>query len=143
MPGTRVLLVDDEIDYVVTLAERLEARGIEVDVVHTGEDAIERVRAAPYDAIVLDVVMPGIDGIGTLTRVLELRPDMQVILLTGKATIETGVEAMKRGAADFMQKPADLGELMEKVQKAANKRMMLVEKRAEAEVADILMRKGW
>jgi DNA-binding NtrC family response regulator len=143
MSGNRILLVDDERDFVDTLAARLEARGFKTDVVYTGEDAIEKVGERDYGAIILDVVMPGIDGIATLRRVLEINPELQVILLTGQGTVGLGVEAIKRGAADFLQKPADLDELLDKLQQAASKRMLFVEKNAEAEVAEILRRMGW
>ena len=143
MDSGLILLVDDETDFVDALAARLRMRGFGTDVVYDGFDAIEKVRTTNYDAIILDIAMPRIDGIGTLTRVLQINPDLQVLLLTGHGTIETGVEAMKRGAADFLEKPVDFSELLRKLQRAASKKMLLIEKRTQAEVADILRRKGW
>ncbi len=143
MTSELILLVDDEADFVDALAARLRMRGFRTDVAYSGEDAIEMVRATNYDAIILDVVMPCVDGIETLRRVLEINPDLQVILLTGRGTVQTGIEAMKGGAADFLEKPVEFGELLWRLQRAASKKMLLVEKRNEAEVADILRRKGW
>lgn len=143
MRGNRVLLVDDEVEFATVLGERLEARGLRVDVVHSGEDALRQAHAKHYEAIVLDLAMPGLDGIETLKRLLEHNPDLQIILLTGQATVKKGIEAMKHGALDLMEKPAKLPELLDKIQEAATKKMVLVEKRTEDEVAEILRKKGW
>jgi two-component system OmpR family response regulator len=143
MIGTKVLLVDDEEDFVNTLKARLEIRGLTADVAFDGESAVEQVRKKAYDAIILDLVMPGIDGIETLKRVLEINPDLQVILLTGRATIATGVEAVKKGAADFLEKPAEFETLLARIQHAATKRLVLIEQRGEEEIAQILLRRSW
>jgi DNA-binding NtrC family response regulator len=78
-----------------------------------------------------------------LKVIKERHPDMQVILLTGQATLEAGIEAMKLGAMDFMEKPADINSLTEKIKKAQAKKMLLVEKKAEGRVKDILSGKSW
>ncbi len=143
MKGTRVLLVDDEEDFVDTLANRLQMRDLTVDVAYDGKSAVEKVKQHAYDAMILDLVMPGIDGIETLKRVLAINPDLQVILLTGRATIATGVEAVKRGAADFLEKPTELDVLLERIQQAATKRLVLIEQRGEEEIAEILLRRSW
>jgi DNA-binding NtrC family response regulator len=78
-----------------------------------------------------------------LKVIKERHPDMQVILLTGQATLEAGIEAMKLGAMDFMEKPADINSLTEKIRKAQAKKMLLVEKQAEGRVKDILSGKSW
>ena len=143
MSGKRVLLVDDEKDFIDALSDRLAGRGLETDVAYDGMSAIELVRVNEYDAIVLDMVMPGMDGIETLKRVLEIDADLQVILLTAHGTVQTGVEAVKEGAADFLQKPSPLADILSRIQTAAAKKMLLVEKRTEAEISDILLRRGW
>ena len=96
-----------------------------------------------YDAIVLDMAMPGMDGIETLERLLELNPDLQVILLTGRATLAQAAAAIKLGALDLLEKPADIGTLVKKIEDAANRRWSLEDKRIEEKVADILRKKGW
>lgn len=143
MSGTRVLLVDDEELFVTALAKRMAKRGLSVDTAPDGTTALEMVRERGFDAIVLDLAMPGMDGIETLEKMLQLNPDLQVILLTGHGSVQAGVEAMKHGAVDFLEKPADFQELLQKIEQAAAKKMLLVEKHAEDEVEDILRKKGW
>jgi ActR/RegA family two-component response regulator len=143
MVNDRVLLVDDEEDFVTNLAKRLDRRGYRVETASGGEDAVARVKQSDFDVIVLDLAMPGIDGIETLKRLKAADPELQVILLTGHATVATGVEAMKLGASDLLQKPAELEELLETINKARSRRALLVQRRMEEEVADILINKGW
>jgi DNA-binding NtrC family response regulator len=143
MANERVLLVDDEVEFTQILSQRMEARGVGVDTAASGPEALKKAEAAPYDAIILDLAMPGMDGIETLKRLLEGNPDLQVILLTGHATLEKGVEAVKLGAVDFLEKPAEIGKLLEKIHQAQATRMLLVEERAEEKMQDILKSKGW
>ena len=140
---SNVLLVDDEEQFLDTLAQRLELRGIKVDTVTGGEEALDKITAQKFDAIVLDLVMPGIDGIETLKRLKAKNPDIQIIMLTGKATVKKGIEAMKMGAEDFLEKPVDLNVLMEKIKKATHNKMLLIEKGRQEEIKEILKKKGW
>jgi FixJ family two-component response regulator len=87
--------------------------------------------------------MPGMGGIETLKRLKEQNPDLQIIILTGHGTVEKGVEAIKAGAVDFMEKPVDINKLMEKVGEARHKRILIIEKKAEEHVKEILETKGW
>lgn len=143
MSDCRVLLVDDEEEFVAVLAERLETRGLRVDTAVTGLGAVVKAEETRYDAIVLDMAMPGMDGIETLERLLELNPDLQVILLTGRATLAQAAAAIKMGALDLLEKPADIATLVTKIEDAANRRWSLEDKRIEEKVADILRKKGW
>jgi DNA-binding NtrC family response regulator len=143
MRKEEVLLVDDNAEFTDVLSERMEARGLGVDTAASGPEALEKVRHKSYDAIILDLAMPGMDGIETLRRLLEDHPDLQIVLLTGHATLEKGVEAIKLGAMDFLEKPAEIEKLMEKIQAAKANRMVLVEKRAEEKLKNILKTKGW
>jgi DNA-binding NtrC family response regulator len=143
MANATVLLVDDEEDFTATLAERMEARGLAVDISASGPDAIERVRGKTYDAVVLDLAMPGMNGIETMKRLLADNPDLQVILLTGRATVRDGVEAMSEGAMEFLEKPADVDLLLNKIGAAQEKRILLTEKRVQDTITDILRTKGW
>ena len=143
MSDCKVLLVDDEEEFVRTLAERLEARGLAVDTALTGLSAVVRAEENRYDAIVLDMAMPGMDGIETLERLLELNPDLQVILLTGQATLAQATAAIKMGALDLLEKPTDIATLVAKIEDAANRRWSLEDRRIEEKVADILRKRGW
>jgi DNA-binding NtrC family response regulator len=139
----KVLLVDDEEQFLDALSQRLETRGIKVDSVTSGEDAVKKVEDQNFDAIIVDLAMPGIDGIETLKRIKEKRPDLEIIMLTGHATVKSGIEAMKFGAEDFLEKPVDLNELLEKIGEAKNKRMLVVEKGHQEEVRKIIKSKTW
>lgn len=143
MAKDKVLLVDDERDFTEILSERMESRGLDVDTAASGPEALEKVKQRPYDAIILDLAMPEMDGIETMRRLLDENPDLQVILLTGHATLQKGVEAMKLGAVDFLEKPAEIQKLMEKIEEAKATRMLLVEKRVEEKIKDILETKWW
>lgn len=143
MAKDKVLLVDDERDFTEILSERMESRGVDVDTAASGPEALEKVKGRPYDAIILDLAMPGMDGIETMKHLLGENPDLQVILLTGHATLEKGVEAMKLGAVDFLEKPADIQKLMEKIEEAKATRMLLVERRVEEKIKDILETRWW
>ena len=137
-----VLLVDDEEQFLKVLSQRMEGRGLKVDTSTSGEDAISRVKGKDFDAIILDLAMPGMSGMATLKRIRSENPDVQIIMLTGHGSLETGVEAIKSGAVDFLEKPADMNKIMEKIAEAKNKRVLLVEKKQEAHVKEILESKG-
>lgn len=139
----KVLLVDDEIDFLDTLSERMRNRGMEVATSSSGVEALKKVDKEAYDVIILDLMMPGVDGLEALKILKAKRPELQVILLTGHATVEKGIEAMKLGAMDFLEKPADLGQLTEKIKKAQAKKMLIVEKQNEEKIKKILKEKGW
>ncbi len=139
----RVLLVDDEEQFLEVLAERLETRGLKVNAVTSGEEALEQVEGQNFDAIVVDLAMPGIDGIETLKLLKAKNPDLEIIMLTGHATVKNGIEAMKLGAEDFLEKPVDLGVLLEKISDAKNHRMLVLEKKSHDEVQKIITSRGW
>jgi len=141
--AVKVLLIDDEAEFLENLSERMQVRGMEVSTAQTSDNAVSAVEEGEYDAIVLDLQMPGMNGIEMLKVIKARKPDMQVILLTGQATLEAGIEAMKLGAMDFMEKPADIDALTEKIKKAQAKKMLLVEEKTEKKVKDILKKKGW
>lgn len=138
-----ILLVDDEEAFLKVLSQRLESRGMKVDTSTTGEAAIAKAKAKGFDAIVLDLAMPGVDGMETLKRIKDDNPDLQIIMLTGHASVDKSVEAMKEGAVDFMEKPVDLQQLLRKIEEAKNQRVLLVEKQHEEKIKDILKSKGW
>ncbi len=143
MADEKILLVDDEEEFVSTLAERIETRGAKVVTATSGQEAIDKIKDENFDAIVLDLQMPGMNGIETMKSILEKKPDMQVILLTGYGTIERGVEAVKKGAMDFLEKPIDIKKLMEKIAEAKSRRMVIVEKNLSDKMKDLLSKRGW
>ncbi len=107
-----MLLVDDEDDFRTTLANRLKLRKIDVTDAASGNEAIELVKQKSFDVAVIDVKMPGIDGIETLKQIKQIKPAVEIIMLTGHASIESGMEAMKLGAYDYVMKPCDIDELL-------------------------------
>lgn len=139
----KVLLVDDEVEFLNTLSERMRNRGMEVATSSSGVEALQKVEKEAYDVIILDLMMPGVDGLEALKILKAKRPELQVILLTGHATVEKGIEAMKLGAMDFLEKPADLNQLTEKIKKAQAKKMLIVEQQTEEKIKKILEEKGW
>jgi DNA-binding NtrC family response regulator len=143
MAKEKILLVDDDAEFTEVLAERMESRGLQVDTAGDGPTAVSKVKESSYDAIILDLAMPGMDGIETLKSLLKRQPDLQIILLTGHATVEKGVEAVKLGAMDFLEKPTDIEKLIAKVRLAHDKKMLLVENKIEDKITDILRKKGW
>jgi len=113
-PCVDVLLVDDEEEYIKTLAERLQARGLKVEVAINGMEALEKVKTTTFQSVVLDYAMPGMDGIETLKALKAVDPKLTFILLTGKATIKAAIEASRLGAVDVLEKPTDIETLLEK-----------------------------
>lgn len=118
----RVLLVDDEETFTDSLAKVLRRRGLEVAVAASGEEGIAYLTQRDYDVVVLDLRMPGLDGLATLRRLKELRPTTQVIMLTGHGTVDAGIEALRLAAFDFMLKPAVTDRLVEVISAAGDAR---------------------
>jgi DNA-binding NtrC family response regulator len=139
----KILLVDDEKDFLEVMSERIEARGMDVTTADSAEKALKSVESGGFDAIILDLKMPGMDGLQTLKAIKQKNPDLQVILLTGHATVEKGIEAMKLGAMDFLEKPADLDKLTEIIKKAQARKMVIIERRMEEKMKQIIGTKGW
>jgi DNA-binding NtrC family response regulator len=138
----KVLLVDDEKEFLEIMSERMRARGMEVTTTDSADQALAIIEKQTFDAIIMDFQMPEMDGMEALKAIKKKRPELQIILLTGYATVEKTVEAMKIGAADFLEKPADLEALTEKIKKAKTEKMLIVEKQTEEKIKDILQRYG-
>jgi len=139
----KVLLVDDEKEFIETLGDRMKTRDLDVNTTTVVADALEMAKDNNYDAIVLDLMMPGMDGIEALKAMKQINPDLQVILLTGHGSLEKGIEAMKFGAMDFLEKPTDVDVLTHKIQDAQAQKMLIVEKNMEKKIQGILLEKGW
>jgi two-component system, OmpR family, response regulator len=123
-----VLLVDDELEFLATLVKRLTKRGLNIRTAKNGEDALKIIGEKVIDVVVLDVRMPGIDGIQTLREIKKKDPLMEVIMLTGHARLEVAIEGMELGAFDYLMKPADIDELFYKLQDAFKKKTIQREK---------------
>ncbi len=119
MAEYRVLLVDDEEEFVSALSERLMLRGIEVDSALNGEEALARLVEKEFEVVILDVMMPGLGGLEVLRQIKSTHPDTQVILLTGHGSTREGIEGMRLGAFDYLIKPVDIEEMLEKMKEAA------------------------
>ena len=139
----KILLVDDEKEFLEVMSERMANRGMEVTTALSAKEAIEKVKSESFDAIVLDLLMPEMDGLEAIEALKKINPDLQIIFLTGNATVEKGIEAMKLGAMDLMEKPADLNSLTERIKKAKARKMILVEKHTEETIKQIMGSKAW
>lgn len=123
----RVLLVDDEPIFLKSMTKVLTVRGYEVGVAENGRRALEELATKAYDVVVLDQRMPEMDGITTLEHIQQKYPVLPVILLTGHAEVGTAVEAMARGAVDYLMKPALVEKLCERIQAALDRKRILEE----------------
>ncbi|MGD2067911.1 MAG: response regulator [Gemmatimonadota bacterium] len=143
MNATTVLLVDDEVDFLAALSDRLGLRGLDVDTATSGDEALERARERSYDAVLLDMAMPGMDGLDTLRGLLAVNRDLQVIVVTGHATLQQAVEAMKVGALDLVEKPVAIETLVTQIEDAARRRSTLDDQRIQRRIEEITRKKGW
>ena len=119
MAEYKVLLVDDEEEFVSALSERLNLRGIEVDSALNGEEALARLAQREFEVVILDVLMPGLGGLEVLKQIKSTHPNTQVILLTGHGSTKEGIEGMRLGAFDYLIKPVDIEDMLEKMKEAA------------------------
>jgi len=132
---TRILLVDDEKDFVEMLSMRLADAGEQVTAAYSGQECLEKLAQTSIDVVILDIKMPGMDGIETLRHIKTMAPLIETIMLTAHGTIPTGVEAMHAGARDFLMKPCDLAELTVKVETAAKRK-----RERESKISDVRVR---
>jgi len=131
MKGKSVLIVDDEKNILLTLSQSLEVLQLETDTATNGEEALAKLKGKEFGLILLDIRMPGMDGMEVLRQVREIRPDIRIIMISAYGTIELAVEAMKLGAVDFIQKPFSPEEV-----RALVSRVLDREKLDEQKVAD-------
>ena len=138
-----VLLVDDEVPFVETMTKRLTKRNLRVIMAFSGQEALEKLdKNRNLDVIILDVKMPGMDGIQTLSEIKKSHPLVEIIMLTGHATVESAIDGMKAGAYDYLMKPCDLEQLMLKVEQAVKKKRDHEERIKEAQVKEALSEHG-
>lgn len=139
----KVLLIDDEPQFVEVLAERLEARGFTVQTALTGDEGLAKLQEQEADVVILDVQMPGRDGVETLREIKRIKPLIEVIMLTGHATIESGIQGLKLGAYDYLMKPTDTEDLVAKILRAYARKSEQEERIRRAEIDKIIARRGW
>ncbi|MEW6615540.1 MAG: response regulator [Thermodesulfobacteriota bacterium] len=120
----RILLVDDEVAFANNVLKLLSKRGYDVIAVNDGESAIRTLGEKEFDVVILDMKMPGMDGIATLKEIKEKEPLVEVVILTGHGTVESGIEGMQLGAFDFVMKPANIADLHEKVCQAYQRKLI-------------------
>ncbi|UCH22232.1 MAG: response regulator [Deltaproteobacteria bacterium] len=142
MAIANVLLVDDEVSFVESMAERLTIRNLETVSALNGEEALAQLEIKPdIEVVLLDVKMPGMDGIEVLRQIKKKHPLVEVIMLSGQATVESAIEGMKLGAFDYLLKPCEMDQLISKVKEAAAKKRKHEEKIIEARVKEITSRR--
>ena len=143
MLSTKILLVDDEVPFVEAMTRRLTKRGLDVKTAFSGEESLKFLKdTRAIDVIILDVKMPGMDGLEALREIKKDYPMVEVIMLTGHATVETAIEGMKLGAFDYLMKPCDMEVLVAKVGGAASRKREQERKIVEARIKEITMRRA-
>ena len=141
MSIANVLLVDDEIEFVETFSERLELRDLEISKAFNGEEALQVLETnRTIELVILDVKMPGMDGIETLVEIKKRYPLVEVIMLSGHADVESAIDGMKQGAFDYLMKPCDIDQMIAKVTEAAAKKRQHEEKIIQARIKEITSR---
>lgn len=138
MNGIRVLLVDDEERFLNTTKILLDKRGLDTSIATNGQDAIKILETKIIDVVILDVKMPGMDGVEVLNRIKNKYPLIEVIMLTGHASVESAVEGLKMGAFDYIMKPCDIPELTEKIKQAYERKQSAEEKIRKAKIEHII-----
>ena len=142
MAGINVLLVDDEVPFVEAISKRLTKRKLAITAAYDGKQALVTLeRESAIEVVILDVKMPGMDGIETLRRIKAEHPLVEVIMLTGHATVESAIEGMKLGAFDYLMKPCDIDQLVSKVSEAAARKQAHEEKIMQARLREITTRR--
>jgi len=134
----RVLLVDDEKEFVDVMGERLIANDFDVSTTFSGEEAIAKLKEYNFDVVILDILMPGINGIETLRQMKQIKPLPEVILLTGHAAVDSAIEGMKLGAYDYLVKPCEFNDLVDKINKAYQRKAEHDERIRAAKAQDII-----
>jgi DNA-binding NtrC family response regulator len=119
----RILIVDDEDRFRTTLAKLLTVRELEVKTAASGREALEELKANPYDIVLLDVKMPEMSGVEVLAEIKKIDRGLEVIILTGHASVDIAVEIMRLGGYEYLLKPCPLDELMEKIDAAFERKV--------------------
>jgi two-component system, OmpR family, response regulator len=124
MKKAKVLIVDDEVAFADNIAKLISKRGYEVTTVNNGQSAVEALDESDFDIIILDLKMPGLDGLATLKLIKGKRPGVEVIILTGHGSMESGIDGIQLGAFDFIMKPVRFEDLHEKIRQAYQRKLV-------------------
>lgn len=128
MKDAKILLVDDEVVFANNMSKLLNRRGYQVTAVNSGDAALQALMNNPFDVMVLDLKMPGMDGIAVLHEMRKLALFTEVVVLTGHGSIDTALEAIQLGAYDYLTKPCEIGELVSKIEAALERKSLKVKK---------------
>jgi len=120
----RILIVDDEEDFVDTIVRRLKSKGYDALGVFRGKDALKLIQEQDFDVCVLDVKMPGMDGIETLREMKKIKPLMEVIMLTGHGSVESGIKGLELGAYNYVMKPVPFSDLLQLMTQAYERKVI-------------------
>ena len=138
MIGSKILLVDDEVVFTQNMAKLLINRGYVVKAVNSGDAAIQALEEKDFDVVVLDLKMPGMDGITTLKEIKKLGLFTEMLILTGHGSIDTALEAIKLGAYDYLTKPCEIDELVGKIEGAWEKKDNEVQKDIQEKIHKVV-----
>ena len=141
MKTAKILLVDDEVAFANNIAKLISKRGFEVKTVYDGESAIRAMDEIDFDVVVLDLKMPGLDGLSTLKLIKTKKPEVEVIILTGHGSMESGIDGIEMGAFDFIMKPVRFDDLHEKIREAFQRKLVQEELEDKGQLTDAFMRK--
>jgi len=122
MKGSKILLVDDEVVFTTNMGKLLTNRGYKVTAANSGDAAIQALEKENFDVVVLDLKMPGMDGLATLKEIKKLGLFSETLILTGHGSIDTALEAIKLGAYDYLTKPCEIDDLLGKIEGAWQKK---------------------
>ncbi len=129
MKGSKILLVDDEIVFTTNMSRLLVNRGYQVTAVNSGDAAVKELENDDFDVVVLDLKMPGMDGIATLKEIKKLDLFTQTLILTGHGSIDSALDAVRLGAYDYLTKPCEIDDLVSKIECAWQKKMSTSKKK--------------
>jgi DNA-binding NtrC family response regulator len=138
MRGSKILLVDDEVVFTTNMGKLLTNRGYKVTAANSGDAAIQALEKETYDVVVLDLKMPGMDGLTTLKEIKKLGLFTETLILTGHGSIDTALEAIKLGAYDYLTKPCEIDDLMGKIEGAWQKKEGTEKKEMKAKMQKVV-----
>lgn len=139
MKNVKILLVDDEVAFANNIAKLISKRGFEVRTVYDGDSAIQALDEIDFDVIVLDLKMPGLDGLTALKLIKTKKPEVEVIILTGHGSMESGIDGIQLGAFDFLMKPVRFDDLHEKIKEAYQRKLVQKEQKEKVQQVDALL----
>jgi len=137
MASFRVLIVDDEEEFVETIVKRLNDRGLLAEGVMSGRQALDLMQTKDFDVVILDVKMPGMDGIETLREMKKRKPLTEVIMLTGHGSVESGIQGLQLGAYNYVMKPVPLDELLSQMNQAYERKLIEEERKLRVEAEEV------